>query len=341
MKNTAKHGSRTFVSLLCASALLALAGCGTPQAPAQSSAAGSAPDQSTSADGSTGQKMEQLTVYYGDKNAECILSKTVDVPEITSMSILAALQDVNVVQKDVTMENSLVNEDSVILDCSAALQTQLQNLGSAGEYILVGSIVNTYLTAYDVKEITLTANGKPLEGHMDYSEPLTFFEAAPATTITGEATIEGETTSIEMTKIYSLLGCAIGYDSEQFRYDPASSVAPVTFARKDTKDTVTRFTIRTSTSSVKDQMAALTKEETATLKDQDDKASVGTESIPATLLTFQDDAKTDAGSQRVARYYLFEGNGLTWIIQLQTTAETQETLMPRMEAMLNSFYLVS
>lgn len=114
----------------------------------------------------------------------------------------------------------------------------------------------------------------------------------------------------------------------------------MTFLPKDSSDTVTRFTIRTSQASVKDETARLTKEETATLKDQDDKATVGADALPATRLTFQEERDKDVGGLRVAQYYLLEGNSKTWIVQLQTFAEAQETLLPRMEAMLGTFQLV-
>ena len=343
--NTMKHsiqimGARAITVLPCAGVLLTLTGCGGKDGHSSASASAPAPSTSTPAQSSTGQPAQTLTLYYGDQNAEYLLSKTVDVPEITPAAILSALQDAGVVDKAVTIEKSQLDGDAISVDCSAAFQTQLQQQGTAGERILVGSVVNTFLTAYGAKELTLSAGGKALEGHMDYSEPLTFFEAAPETTITAPLTIEGEQTDLELTKILSQLGCAIGYDPSQFTYDPASSIAPVTFLPKDSSDTVTRFTIRTSQASVKDEMVLLTKEETATLKDQDDKATVGADALPATRLTFQEERDKDVGGLRVAQYYLLEGNSKTWIVQLQTFAEAQETLLPRMEAMLGTFQLV-
>lgn len=297
-------GARAIAVLLCAGVLLTLAGCGGKDGHSSASASAPAPSTSTPAQSSTGQPAQTLTLYYGDQNAEYLLSKTVDVPEITPAAILSALQDAGVVDKAVTIEKSQLDGDAISVDCSAAFQTQLQQQGTAGERILVGSVVNTFLTAYGAKELTLSAGGKALEGHMDYSEPLTFFEAAPETTITAPLTIEGEQTDLELTKILSQLGCAIGYDPSQFTYDPASSIAPVTFLPKDSSDTVTRFTIRTSQASVKDETARLTKEETATLKDQDDKATVGADALPATRLTFQEERDKDVGGLRVAQYYL-------------------------------------
>ena len=67
---------------------------------------------------------------------------------------------------------------------------------------------------------------------------------------------------------------------------------------------------------------------------------MGADALPATRLTFQEERDKDVGGLRVAQYYLLEGNSKTWIVQLQTFAEAQETLLPRMEAMLGTFQLV-
>ena len=63
------------------------------------------------------------------------------------------------------------------LDVSAEFQTGLSGMGTSGETMMLGSLVNTLLTAYNADTITVTVAGAPLEtGHNIYDEPLTFIE---------------------------------------------------------------------------------------------------------------------------------------------------------------------
>ena len=116
-------GARAIAVLLCAGVLLTLAGCGGKDGHSSASASAPAPSTSTPAQSSTGQPAQTLTLYYGDQNAEYLLSKTVDVPEITPAAILSALQDAGVVDKAVTIEKSQLDGDAISVDCSAAFQT--------------------------------------------------------------------------------------------------------------------------------------------------------------------------------------------------------------------------
>ena len=84
-------GARAIAVLLCAGVLLTLAGCGGKDGHSSASASAPAPSTSTPAQSSTGQPAQTLTLYYGDQNAEYLLSKTVDVPEITPAAILLSL----------------------------------------------------------------------------------------------------------------------------------------------------------------------------------------------------------------------------------------------------------
>ena len=63
------------------------------------------------------------------------------------------------------------------LDLSQEFADAAASTGTAGEQMLLGSLVNTMLKAYNADEITITCDGAPLEtGHNVYDEPLTFYE---------------------------------------------------------------------------------------------------------------------------------------------------------------------
>lgn len=65
---------------------------------------------------------------------------------------------------------------TIELDVSQAFGDAAASTGTAGESMLLGSLVNTMLKAYQADEVLLTCEGEVLEtGHNVYDQPLTFF----------------------------------------------------------------------------------------------------------------------------------------------------------------------
>ncbi|MCL2454728.1 MAG: GerMN domain-containing protein [Micrococcales bacterium] len=68
-------------------------------------------------------------------------------------------------------------DDSAKVDMNAAYGRAVSSMGTAGERMLLGSVVNTLLTYFNLKEITLTIDGEILEtGHIVLDFPLGFHE---------------------------------------------------------------------------------------------------------------------------------------------------------------------
>lgn len=62
------------------------------------------------------------------------------------------------------------------LNLSQPFADALNSTGTAGERMIMGSVVNTFLTAYDADQIVVNAEGKVIQtGHSSYDEPLRFF----------------------------------------------------------------------------------------------------------------------------------------------------------------------
>lgn len=127
---------------------------------------------------STTQPAEVLTVFTPNDNADALIKTEVDVQEITKEAVVAQLIQVGVLS-DGTVLNSLeIDSGSRQLKAdfnSTFLQT-LQTSGTAGEYMIMGSVVNTLLSAFDADSITITVDGSILEtGHSVYDQPLTFY----------------------------------------------------------------------------------------------------------------------------------------------------------------------
>ena len=65
---------------------------------------------------------------------------------------------------------------TIELDLSQTFADAASSTGTAGETMLLGSLVNTMLEAYQADEVLLTCQGEVLEtGHNVYDLPLTFF----------------------------------------------------------------------------------------------------------------------------------------------------------------------
>jgi len=69
-------------------------------------------------------------------------------------------------------------DKSCKLDMNAAYGNAVSNTGTTGEYMLLGSLVNTMLVFYGMEKITITIEGKTLTtGHGVYNYPLTFYKS--------------------------------------------------------------------------------------------------------------------------------------------------------------------
>lgn len=69
------------------------------------------------------------------------------------------------------------------VDMNNAFGQAVRSTGTTGEYLLLGSLVNTLLSYFGLSEITLTVEGSVLEtGHEVYSYPLHFFANQTANT---------------------------------------------------------------------------------------------------------------------------------------------------------------
>ena len=118
-----------------------------------------------------------FTAYRGNENADGLLSREVQVPEITPSVVLSALIDDGVVPSSVTVLTLNQKDQQLQIDFNDAFLQHLCSMGTAGETMLIGSVVNTFLSAYDAQSVIITVNGEiPESGHVVYDFPLTHQE---------------------------------------------------------------------------------------------------------------------------------------------------------------------
>lgn len=121
-----------------------------------------------------------LHIYSGDEQAENIVQKTVYVEEVTEQIVMeqlleALLMDASCGLKGITF--GMHGGDKVImLDMNQAFSDYLNLLGTSGEYIVMGSLANTFLDCYQCDLLLITVEGKVLKtGHNIYEEYLEMY----------------------------------------------------------------------------------------------------------------------------------------------------------------------
>lgn len=122
-----------------------------------------------------------ISIYYGDENAEHILSEQIPKQKITPELLVSELAKRGILTSDVKV-NSLKEvkkngAKTLELDFGEKFRELIFSQGSAGEYIMMGSVVDTFLKAYDAESMTITVEGDVLEsGHFIYDSSMKFYE---------------------------------------------------------------------------------------------------------------------------------------------------------------------
>lgn len=121
-----------------------------------------------------------LHVYCGDDYAEHIEQKTVYVDEVTEEVVMDRLSLVLNMDEGVQLKKLAFGthggDKVAMLDMNQAFADYLGRMGTAGEYIVMGSVVNTFLDCYQCDLMLLTVEGKVLEtGHNIYEEYLEMY----------------------------------------------------------------------------------------------------------------------------------------------------------------------
>ena len=332
-----KHArlTRLATGALAAALAVSLVGCGAGnQTPSASSASAAASTAATA-------RKTQIQLYYADAQCDFLQTRTVELNELTPETLLQVLQANGMLDKDVKMQNWLATDrddpyrDTVLtLDLSKAFQDQL-SANAATEHTILASLVNTFLDAYQATEITLTADGKPLEAKtVQTSEPFTYMNLALTPTFQTEATIDGKQEPLTLTWA-SAMGCAIGYDANILKPDPTSSIAPLAFRGIDQTDVT--FTVMLSSTPA----AQLVEESKQQSEYAESTVTLERSGYQATRLTLPDTPREKDVDYTVPVLYFLEAGKHTWCISYSLPASQQKALQPKLDAMANSFCLTT
>ena len=119
-----------------------------------------------------------VTIYHGNANADGFETTEFEVEEMNTDVLVEKLIEVGVLNEDVVIGSMQFKDGGIVLNFNQAFVDQLNTMGTSGERMMVGSVVNTFLSAFEnVDKVSIRVNREIIEsGHVVYDEPMGFFE---------------------------------------------------------------------------------------------------------------------------------------------------------------------
>ena len=128
-------------------------------------------------DGPLSKYAYNIALYVGNANADGFEIINTQIVNRTAYSIINELKAAGSVAKGVKANSLEFVKGKLVLDLSKEFAQDVASTGTAGEYIKVGCVVNTFLDAYNVDTLTITVEGKAWEsGHIIYDKPLSRYK---------------------------------------------------------------------------------------------------------------------------------------------------------------------
>ena len=118
-----------------------------------------------------------ISLYTPNENADGFIVTPVTIRELDAHVITALLIDAGVLNEDVKINYAEYLNETLYLDFNEAFLAQLNTYGTAGERMMIGSVVNTFLSAYGVNQAYISYDGMLMEsGHVIYDFTIGFME---------------------------------------------------------------------------------------------------------------------------------------------------------------------
>ena len=107
----------------------------------------------------------------------------------TEEDVLKSLQTVEVLSPETKINSFKIEDGVIIIDFNKPFADTVCSMGSSGEAMFIGSVANTFITAFDAIALRFTVDGEILEsGHAIYDFDLQFHmpENTPSETTPAE-----------------------------------------------------------------------------------------------------------------------------------------------------------
>ena len=176
-----------------------LAGCASNQSPEQTtdtpdtsqtttstqsttnqipSSSATQPSSSQSTEASTTAPMPvTFTLFSPNETFDGFVECELTIDSLQPELIVQYLAEYGVLNMDVRVNSAVVEGNQLNLDMNEAFLMQIYSMGTMGEKMLMGSLVNTFLSAYGCEYVMVTADGEIIHsGHVDYETPMGPFQ---------------------------------------------------------------------------------------------------------------------------------------------------------------------
>ena len=121
-------------------------------------------------------KKVNVNLYLGNENADGFIEEVIEVNEVNPVSILWELKQRNPVLENVEINHCSFDDGFLTIDFNRAFADVVCSMGTSGELMIVGSVVNTYLSALHTDSMYFTVEGEILEsGHTVYDFVMSYF----------------------------------------------------------------------------------------------------------------------------------------------------------------------
>ncbi|MCP1101373.1 hypothetical protein M2454_001108 [Aequitasia blattaphilus] len=120
---------------------------------------------------------KQIQIFYPNENGDEMLEETISIESLTPDNIMKALSDKGVLPDGIRALNVNLEpgdvENGMQVNFTTSFQDYMGTMGSAGERVILKSVVDTFLGAYGKGQILILVEGNPLQtGHGVYDSYL-------------------------------------------------------------------------------------------------------------------------------------------------------------------------
>ena len=116
------------------------------------------------------------SLYTPNDNADGFHTETISTEDLSAETVLTELKKQNVLPDTVSMNSFNIDNGLITIDFNQAFADIVCSMGTSGELMIVGSVVNTFLDAFQAESVYFTVDGQILEsGHETYDFNMTFF----------------------------------------------------------------------------------------------------------------------------------------------------------------------
>lgn len=117
----------------------------------------------------------EYRIYLPNENANGFDTKIIECEYFDIEDMIQELKNHNALPEDVAVNDYGFEGNTINIDFNEAFGNYMNTMGTSGELMVTGTVVNTLIDAFDVEYVFFTVDGEIFEsGHVTYDSPLGF-----------------------------------------------------------------------------------------------------------------------------------------------------------------------